>query len=161
MQLTKQAFRFSSRLCRPRRFTHIRAASSAAQKEEGTIADAFASLSGQAFAALDNRFAAVKTQLIRGNEAAVKASWERLLVELQKETKVVRQLGSAVVPHIDYEDIDQPSEHFRAEYLKRGVAIIKGAIAPNEALQIKDELNSYIRANPLTKGEVSHVRTSQ
>lgn len=156
----QQTTRALGPLGRSNRLRHIRTAATTAQKKEGTIADAFASLSGQDFAALDPRFAAIKTELIRGNEAAVKASWTRLLVKLQEETQIIKRLGSTVVPQIEYKDIDRPSEHFRAEYLKRGIAVIKGAVPQDEALQMKDELRNYIKANPSTKGEASHTRIS-
>jgi len=130
-----------------------RTAATATQgKKEGTIADAFASLSGQNFEALEPRFADVKAELIKGNEEAVTASWNRLLVRLQEEIQTIQQLGSTVVPQIDFKDIDNPSEHFSSEYRKRGCAVIKGAIPQDEVLQMKEDLKRYIKANPSTKG---------
>lgn len=134
---------------------------SAAQKKEGTIADSFASLSGQQFEALEPRFAAVKSQLIKGNEDAIKASWERLLVRLQEEVQTIKHLGSSIVPQIDFKDIDKPSEHFCNEYRKRGVAVIKGTIPQQEALQLKEDLREYIKANPSTKGMVNPSAASR
>lgn len=122
-------------------------------KKEGTIADAFASLSGQKFEALDPRFIAVKAELIKGNEDAVKASWDRLLLRLQEEVRTIQQLGSTVVPQIDFADIDSPSDHFSREYRKRGCAVIKGAIPQEEVLRMKEELKEYIKTNPSTKGK--------
>lgn len=129
------------------------AATTTSGKAEGTIADSFASLSGQQFEALEPRFATVKENLIKGNEQAVKASWERLLSTLKNEVKEIKRMGSSIVPQIDFEDIDNPSERFNSEYRKRGVAVIKGAIPEAEALQMKEDLKEYIKANPQTKSE--------
>ena len=76
--------------------------SMATPKSEGTIADAFASLSGQAFAPLELRFASIKAALIAGNEEAVVASWQRLLGRLEKETAAIAALGPSAVPSIDF-----------------------------------------------------------
>ncbi|THW10027.1 DUF1479-domain-containing protein [Aureobasidium pullulans] len=133
------------------------AATTTSGKAEGTIADSFASLSGQQFEALEPRFATVKENLIKGNEQAVKASWERLLSTLKNEVKEIKRMGSSIVPQIDFEDIDNPSERFNSEYRKRGVAVIKGAIPEAEALQMKEDLKKYIKANPQTKSFSSQV----
>ncbi|CAD0108084.1 unnamed protein product [Aureobasidium uvarum] len=127
------------------------AATTTTGKAEGTIADSFASLSGQQFEALEPRFATVKENLIRGNEQAVRASWDRLLLTLKDEVREIKRLGSSIVPQIDFKDIENPSEHFSSEYRKRGVAVIKGAIPEAEALQMKEDLKEYIKANPQTK----------
>lgn len=132
-----------------------RTAASTAQpsggKREGTIADAFASLSGQSFKPLDPRFAALKASLIQGNEAAVQASWVRLLKALQQETRIVAAAGSSIVPEINFEDIKSPSTTFLSEYKKRGVAVVRNTIPEKEALQMKEDLRAYLRNNPQTK----------
>ncbi|KAG9552658.1 DUF1479-domain-containing protein, partial [Aureobasidium melanogenum] len=152
MLRTIQTLRTPCRLSKLRLSNQIRTAATAGSgKAEGTIADSFASLSGQQFEALEPRFAAVKENLIRGNEQAVKASWDRLLLTLKDEVQEIKRLGSSIVPQIDFKDIDAPSEHFSSEYRKRGVAVIKGAIPEAEALQMKEDLREYIKANPQTK----------
>jgi hypothetical protein len=154
MQRTIQTLRKPCRLSKLQPTIHLRtAATTAAGRPEGTIADAFASLSGQNFEALEPRFATVKETLIRGNEKAVKASWDRLLLTLNNEIREIRQLGSSVVPQIDFGDIDTPSEQFNREYRKRGVAVIKGVVPEDEALQMKADVREYIRANPQTKSQ--------
>ena len=154
MQRTILPFRKSRHFLQLRRSVQSRTgSSSAAGKPEGTIADSFASLSGQQFEALEPRFAAVKGNLIQGNEEAVKASWDRLLLRLKDEVKAIKDLGSAIVPQIEFKDIDRPSEQFSNEYRKRGVAIIKGAIPEEEVLELKEQLKEYIKANPQTKSK--------
>lgn len=135
------------------KMSHLRTVATASGRKEGTIADAFASLSGQAFEALEPRFASVKTDLIRGHERAVEASWRRLLVRLQEEIKTIKQLGSAVVPQIDFYKLESPSQRFSDEYRKRGCAVIRGVVPQEEALQMKEDLKDYIRNNPSTKGQ--------
>lgn len=133
--------------------SRVRTATSNSQgKKEGTIADSFASLSGQKFGALEPRFATLKAELIKGNEKEIVASWNRLLVRLQEETETIQRLGSAVVPQISFKDIDDPSKEFSTEYRKRGCAVIKGVIPQEEVAQMKAELRDYIGSNPSTKG---------
>ena len=94
MQRTIRSLRNSHPPLRLQRLSQLRtAATTAGGKPEGTIADSFASLSGQQFEALEPRFAAVKDNLIRGNEHAVKASWDRLLLTLKDEVLAIKQLG--------------------------------------------------------------------
>jgi hypothetical protein len=154
MLRTIQTIRTPSRLSKLGWSNQLRtAATTTSGKAEGTIADSFASLSGQQFEALEPRFATVKENLIRGNEQAVKASWDRLLLTLKDEVQEIKRLGSSIVPQIDFKDIGTPSEHFSSEYRKRGVAVIKGAIPEAEALQMKEDLREYIKANPQTKSK--------
>lgn len=126
-------------------------ATAAPQKREGDISDAFASLSGRDFAPLEPRFADVKARLIQGHEREVEASWQRLLSALQHELPLISHLGSDVIPTIDFKDIDNASESFRAEHKKRGVAVIRNVLPSDEALALKDDLRSYIKANQQTK----------
>lgn len=130
---------------------HCRTAATTTGKPEGTIADSFASLSGQKFEPLEPRFAGVKKDLIRGHEDAVRASWDRLLLKLREEVGVIAQLGPKVVPEIRFDEIDQASEHFKREYRHRGVAVVRGVIPKDEMLQMKEDLRNYIRANPTTR----------
>lgn len=128
-----------------------RNAATSTQKRAGDISDAFVSLSGQAFKPLPPKYADLKLQLLKGNEQAIRDSWERLLAHLRQEVPVIKELGSRIVPEIAYQDIDNPSEHFRAELKKRGVAIIRGVVSEEQALQWKADLRAYIKANPHTK----------
>ena len=127
------------------------ATAASAQKKEGDISDAFASLSGKQFEPLDPRFAQVKSKLIAGNEEALHDSWNRLLASLREEIPLIAELGSKSVPEIDFKDIDNASEGFRAEHKKRGVAVIRNVLPRQQVLDLKQELRDYIAANPQTK----------
>ena len=121
-------------------------------KPEGDISSVFASLSGASAAPLPPRFADLKTDLIRGNEDKLRDSWEKLLAQLREETQIIRELGSAVVPEIRFEDLGRPSEEFTREHRKRGVAVVRGVVGEEEALGWKEDVRGYVRDNPRTKG---------
>lgn len=72
--------------------------SSQAQKREGDISDAFASLSGLSFGPLEPRFADVKARLRSRNEEALQDSWVRLLSSLREEVARIIELGSKSHP---------------------------------------------------------------
>ncbi|QIW97436.1 hypothetical protein AMS68_002954 [Peltaster fructicola] len=121
------------------------------EKREGDISAAFASLSGLQFKPLDQRFASVKAELVKGNEQGISDSWVRLLESLQKEIPLIAEKKSGVIPQIDFKDIGSSNDHFRDELRKRGVAVVRNVLPQNEALALKDELKQYIGLNPHTK----------
>ncbi|KAF2798968.1 DUF1479-domain-containing protein [Melanomma pulvis-pyrius CBS 109.77] len=129
----------------------LRSASTKAQKRAGDISDAFVSLSGQKFTPLGPEYADLKGRLIRGHEAEVRESWERLLRDLREEIPLIIQLGSKAIPDIDFKDIDSSPARFNSELKKRGVAVVRGVVPEQEALQWKEDLREYIRLNPQTK----------
>lgn len=127
------------------------AATTTAQKREGDISDAFASLSGLQFEPLEPRFADLKTRLIAGNEEALYHSWNRLLASLREEIPLIIEQGPKIIPEIDFKNIDHASQEFRDEHRKRGVAVIRNVLPEKEALDLKTDLREYIAANPHTK----------
>lgn len=131
----------------------LRTATTQAQRRAGDISDAFASLSGHQFKPLAPEYADLKSRLIRGHESEVRESWERLLRHLREEIPLIVELGSKVIPDIDFKDLDNAPETFSNELRKRGVAVVRGVVPEQEVLQWKDDLREYIRQNPQTKGE--------
>ncbi|CBX97759.1 similar to DUF1479 domain protein [Plenodomus lingam JN3] len=131
--------------------TQSRTATSQSQKRAGDISDAFVSLSGQQFGPLSPEYAELKSRLIRGNEDAVRESWNRLLRDLRKEIPAIVELGSQVIPEIDFKDLDNAPQTFSKELRLMGVAVIRGVIPEQQVLQWKQESREYIRANPKTK----------
>lgn len=148
-QLSRRSLIFSAYQKTPTQL--LRPTGTLTQKKEGDISDAFASLSGLQFGPLDSRFADVKRRLVSGKEDAIHDSWNRLLASLREEIPLIAQLQSKVVPEIDFHDIDNADETFISEHRKRGVAVIRNVIAQNEALDMKQKLREYIKANPHTK----------
>lgn len=141
----------TARISTTRLATQLRPATTQAQKRAGDISDAFASLSGQDFKPLTPEYAALKGRLIKGHENEVRESWERLLQELREEIPHIVELGSKVIPEIDFKDIGNAPETFSSELRKRGVAVVRGVVPEDEALQWKEDLREYIRKNPQTK----------
>lgn len=118
------------------------ASTTASQKREGDISDAFASLSGLQFEKLPERFAEVKSRLIAGHEEALCESWHRLLASLREEIPLIAEQGPKIIPEIDFSDIDNASEEFRAEHKKRGVAVIRNVVPEQQALAMKADLRA-------------------
>lgn len=143
----------TARISTTRLATQLRPATTQAQKRAGDISDAFASLSGQDFKPLTPEYADLKGRLIKGHENEVRESWERLLQDLREEIPHIVELGSKVIPEIDFKDIGNAPETFSSELRKRGVAVIRGVVPEDEALQWKEDLREYIRKNPQTKGK--------
>ncbi len=121
-------------------------------KEEGDISSVFVSLSGVVPEPLPERFADIKRQLIRGNEAQIATSWQRLLRQLVVENETVKQKGSEIIPQIQFKDLGNVPQEFLTEVRKRGVAVIRGVIPENEARDYKTEIEDYVKLNPQTKG---------
>lgn len=125
-------------------------------KKEGDISSVFVSLSGDGQAAqLPKRFAEVKSQLMRGNESKVTASWKRLLSELKVQNDQVKAAGPSIIPSIDYNDLATSPAKFAEEVKHRGVAVVRGVVPEDEARAYKEEVEAYVRQNPWTKGEFS------
>jgi len=131
--------------------TTKRLVTTAAAKNEGDISSVFVSLSGVAPKSLPHRFADIKTQLIAGREEEVRDSWVRLLKALREETRIIKELGNAVVPQIEFTDIDKPSEEFSCLHKDRGVALVRGVVSEDQAIQWKKDVQDYICRNPHTK----------
>jgi hypothetical protein len=127
------------------------AATAPAQKKEGDISDAFASLSGMQFQPLEPRYADLKRRLIAGNQDTLHHSWNRLLASLREEIPLIAERGSQIIPQIDFQDIENATPEFKAEHKKRGVAVIRNVVSTEEALDMKRELREYLAANPQTK----------
>ena len=121
-------------------------------KAEGDISSVFSSLTGGKLEPLPQRFAELKKGLIAGNEEAVQAAWDGLLPRLKREIDSIHSMGPRAVPSIDFKDIKKPGEDFTKAMKKHGVAVVRGVVAPEVALQWKQDIRDYIKANPQTKG---------
>ena len=141
------------------RYATAQSSSSPSAKASGDISSVFPSLSGAASAPLPPRFADVKSQLISGNENSLRASWEDLLSSLREEKEVIRDLGPAIIPELDFKDLGNVEEKtkFRDSLHRRGVAVIRGVVPEEEALGWKELVKRYIKTNPSTRGVSIHV----
>ena len=123
-------------------------------KAAGDISSVFPSLSDNIASPLPPRFAALKTRLIAGHEDRLQAGWHELLESLKKEKEIIRSWGSALIPEIEYRDIDDPQKRtkFRDSLRQRGVAVIRAVVSEREALDWKELLLRYIKTNPEVRG---------
>ncbi|PSR83409.1 hypothetical protein BD289DRAFT_370015 [Coniella lustricola] len=102
------------------------------------------------------RFIAIKTALIKGNELAIATSWEHLLGQLRQEVQKVSDKGLSVFPIINYDDLSSPGKTltFLADLRTRGSAIIRNVVPKDEAETWTSELDQYLQHN-------SHATVSQ
>jgi hypothetical protein len=121
-------------------------------KKEGDISSVFVSLSGVAPQPLPKRFAEVKKELATGHEQKLTASWGRLLKEIEEEVKIISRRGPAVIPSINFTDLDSSLPDFHEQLKRRGVAVVRGVVPKDEARAYKEEAERYVKANPSTKG---------
>jgi hypothetical protein len=129
-----------------------------AEKREGDISDAFASLEGGREVPLEPRFIDVKKRLLAGRQDAIIASWNRLLEHLREHTVLVREKGSSIVPEISFSDVHSGSisEAFSKAYKQHGVCVIRNVLPEREALDLKSSIVDYVRRNPHTKAFPQH-----
>lgn len=133
------------------------------EKNEGTIASVFASLSGNT-KPLPERFAQLKRDIIPGaNRAAALERSFRQVLDALKST--VNDIDSGprkqdYVPQIQYPGLEAARKPLSAwtssntlnDIRQRGVAVVRGVIPVEQALEWKEQVRSYIRANPSVKG---------
>ncbi|KAF6838528.1 duf1479 domain protein [Colletotrichum musicola] len=136
----------------PQRRTHMMgAAAHTAPKKEGDISSVFVSLSGETRETLPDRFRTLKQQLVAGHEDAVVKSWGRLLASLNEETRVIQSRGPAVIPSLDFNNLESDVQKHKSEIKKRGAAVFRGVVDEKEARAYKAEVEEYVRKNPSTK----------
>ncbi|KAK6366588.1 hypothetical protein LTS17_010674 [Exophiala oligosperma] len=124
-------------------------AASTLTKEAGDISSVFPSLSGKKADPLPSRFSELKKSLIKGNEEAITASWQRLLASLKKEIEEIKSEGSNIIPSIDYEKVASGTvTRDQIEAIRhRGTAVIRNVLPRDEALVLKQQALDYIAAN--------------
>ncbi|GKT52241.1 uncharacterized protein ColSpa_12422 [Colletotrichum spaethianum] len=127
------------------------AAAQHAPKKEGDISSVFVSLSGAAREPLPDRFRTLKQDLVAGHEDAVVQSWGRLLRALREENETVAAKGPAIIPSVDFRNLDEDVARLKGEIRKRGAAVIRGVVDETEARAYKEEIEAYVRKNPSTK----------
>ena len=131
-------------------------------KSAGDISSVFPSLSDKVAPPLPPRFAALKTRLIAGHEDRLLASWHELLESLEREKEIIRARGSALIPEIEYGEIDdvQKRTKFRDSLKHRGVGVVRAVVSEREALDWKELLLRYIKTNPEVKGRLLYCGSS-
>ncbi|KAK7432244.1 hypothetical protein QQZ08_001189 [Neonectria magnoliae] len=133
-----------------------RMSAAAPAKKEGDISDAFVSLSGVDRPPLPDRFRALKCDLVRGREAEIKRSWTQLLRQLRTDNDIIASKGPAVIPQVEYRDLEAGIDGLKAEIQKRGAVVVKGVVPEAEARAYKEEVEEYIKKNPSTRAFPQH-----
>ncbi|KAK6222432.1 hypothetical protein QIS74_04134 [Colletotrichum tabaci] len=110
---------------------------------------------------LPSRFAGVKKRLIAGHEAAVEASWRRLLDAMRVEMADIQARGSELIPSIAFADINDPVrvEAFAHRLRRYGVAVIRGVVSPEDARSWVGETHDYLERNREFKPPALHDPT--
>ncbi|KAF5013125.1 hypothetical protein FDECE_845 [Fusarium decemcellulare] len=129
-------------------------------RSEGSIGDAFASLSKNEIE-LPPRFAELKRQLIGQNGDAVLDSWVRLLNHIEKETlPSIKEISHSIIPEVEFSAIvkngGQLPEKSKALLKERGTIVVRGLVSEKQALDWKQSVRDYIKKNPSTKGFPAH-----
>ncbi|ETI23404.1 hypothetical protein G647_05206 [Cladophialophora carrionii CBS 160.54] len=127
----------------------LRRAVSTLTKEAGDISSVFPSLSGKKPEPLPPRFSDLKKSLVKGNEDALVASWQRLMGSLEREIDEIREQGSEVIPRVEFQDVAAgtvPQSKLDA-IRHRGTAVIRNVLPREQALDLKQRARDYIAAN--------------
>lgn len=98
---------------------------------------------------LPTRFANIKKSLIKGREAAIEASWKRLLVALQSEIDHIQKNGTDLIPNIHFSDIDDPDKvaSFEKDLKRYGVALVRGVVSQTQTEDWIRQTREYINRN--------------
>lgn len=92
---------------------------------------------------LPSRFARIKRNLIAGHEAALEASWARLIHALRAEMDHIEGLGAHLIPSIEYSDLDDSNQtaRFGRDLKRYGVGVVRRAVPRRDA---DDMVNSTV-----------------
>lgn len=98
---------------------------------------------------LPTRFANIKRRLIQGREAAIEASWKRLLVALKAEIDHIQKHGTDLIPTINFSDIDDPAKvaPFERDLKRYGVALVRGVVSQTQTETWISQTRQYITRN--------------
>ncbi|CAI4211899.1 unnamed protein product [Parascedosporium putredinis] len=98
---------------------------------------------------LPSRFARIKRNLIAGNEAALEASWIRIIAALNAEVEHIEGLGSHLIPSIEFSEIENPSQtaRFGRDLKRYGVGVVRGVVPRVDADIAVRETVRYLQTN--------------
>ncbi|KAI0432669.1 hypothetical protein F5Y09DRAFT_301076 [Xylaria sp. FL1042] len=95
---------------------------------------------------LPSRFASLKKRLVAGHEAALEASWGRLIAALRDEIKYIDEHRTELIPSIDFTDISDTAkvEPFEASLKRHGIGVIRGVVPARDASRWVEETKKYL-----------------
>ena len=123
-----------------------------ANKGEGSIADVFASLSGEKAAILPERFRTLKNDIWKDS---LIESWRDVLNELKPAVEETIELGSDVIPRVPFESIKNNNvDQNLINCIKTiGSVVIDGGVPVEQSLKWKQDIIDYAN-NPTNKDRV-------
>lgn len=98
---------------------------------------------------LPDKYKKIKDDLVqRCGEKHLQASWTRLTQEFEKEIKLIREKGPAIIPQTEFSAIVKNNMKFPSdiadEVRKRGCVVIRNVVDRTEALEYKEAVKKYI-----------------
>ncbi|TIC34325.1 DUF1479-domain-containing protein, partial [Wallemia mellicola] len=115
------------------------------EKDEGSIADVFASLSGDKAVELPQRFSDLKKEIWKDS---IIETWRDVLAKLKPEVEEVAAIGSEAIPRLPYHQIKNGTEKDIVERIKKvGSVVVEGGVTKTEALKWKQSIRDYASAN--------------
>ncbi|KAI1156591.1 hypothetical protein F4825DRAFT_403275 [Nemania diffusa] len=95
---------------------------------------------------LPSRFASLKKRLVAGHEAALEASWSRLITALRDEIKYIDEHRAELIPSIDFTEINNTAKvtPFEASLKRHGIGVIRGVVPPEDASSWVEETKKYL-----------------
>ncbi|KAI1736386.1 hypothetical protein F4680DRAFT_259579 [Xylaria scruposa] len=95
---------------------------------------------------LPSRFASLKKRLVAGHEAALEASWTRLIIALRDEIKYIDERRTELIPSIDFTDINDAAKvtPFESSLKRHGIGVIRGVVPPEDAGRWVEETKKYL-----------------
>ncbi|KAJ4468825.1 hypothetical protein J3R30DRAFT_3304421 [Lentinula aciculospora] len=115
--------------------------------------DVWANNEGTKPKALPAKYADLKKSLVKPEDYdAVQASWDRLLVSLEKRVKEIKSAGPVAVPVVDFNEIQETNCQFPEEIADTiraaGCCVVRGVVPRAQALEWKASLLSYVDRHP-------------
>lgn len=113
---------------------------------EKTMEPPVLSFYGEKPVPLPSRFGHLKRKLVAGHEAALEASWGRLIAALGDEMKHIESRGTNLIPTIDFGEIDNSAKVAPfCDSLKRyGIGVIRAVVAGSDAEGWVNETKKYL-----------------
>ncbi|KAJ4128765.1 hypothetical protein NW765_013156 [Fusarium oxysporum] len=110
---------------------------------------------------LDHRFAALKKSLVKPeNKQKVIESYERLVKILRKEVDHIHKHGAALVPEIDFADVQKNGGNLPDDFTKlvheRGCLILRKVVSEEQAVSWETSLKDYTQRHPGVGGHPHH-----
>ncbi|XP_037036904.1 uncharacterized protein YbiU-like isoform X2 [Bradysia coprophila] len=98
---------------------------------------------------LPDKFKSIKKEILHHcDETKLQASWVRLIEAFEKEISLIKEIGPAIVPQVEYSTIVENNVKFPStvadEIRKRGCVVIRNVVDRDEALKYKEMVKGYI-----------------